>query len=726
MQISLFQKLDFWAERLVCFPGCDQKTLNQRKTMWIGTVFGILHVVFHTGVFLIFFPEALKILIFYGYTLLIILGIGLFFLPKLIRGFELYCAGHLSVLLLLTFYIILKMGGIASSAGLIFACLAFVLSSVPLQNTRILIFLFSLYSVIVILSGVLVPWLTIPKEITPRINAIVFIMNTLSMSLLIFYLTFTFFSQQSQIEHLEADKLKEVNEAKTRLFTNITHEFRTPLTIIQGMNNLIRTNPGEWAEKGTVKIESQTLNLLTLVNHMLDLSKLESGSMPVHRIHSDIVGYLKYLTDSFVSMAREKDIRVVFSSERMHFKMDFDQEKIMFIVSNLLTNALKFTPAHGIVELFAGIEKDEQEFRIQVSDNGPGIPPEHLPFIFDRFFRIEEDHTTQEGGSGLGLALVKELVKLLGGSVSVTSMVHSGTTFTVLLPVSNLAPEKEIIPIESGFQVIFNPESGQESASENLGLNSDLPVLLVVEDSQDLKLYLKALLEKQYQLEFASNGKSGLEMAIEHIPDIVVSDVMMPVMDGITMLDILKHDFRTSHIPVIMLTAKADIGSRLTGLDKGADEYLSKPFNENELLIRLRKLIELRQVLHERYAAAGTVVLAENQPENLEDSFMQKIRSVMEANLSDDTFDAHKLSLAMSMSRSQLYRKFKSLTNQSVVDYFWTLRLCKARNLLQTTALNVSEVAWEVGFKNLSHFSRAFKNEFGLNPSSVEKNTSQF
>lgn len=232
---------------------------------------------------------------------------------------------------------------------------------------------------------------------------------------------------------------------------------------------------------------------------------------------------------------------------------------------------------------------------------------------------------------------------------------------------------------------------------------------------------MKALLEKQYQLEFASDGKTGLQKAFEHIPDIIVSDVMMPAMDGISMLDMLKHDIRTSHIPVIMLTAKADIDSRLIGLDKGADDYLAKPFNENELLIWLRKLIELRHVLHQRYAAGEQLIPDKDLPENLEDSFIQKIRSVMEENLGDDNFDVHQLSQALGMSRSQLYRKFKSLTNKSVIDYFWTLRLYKAQSLLQTTVMNVSEVAWAVGFKNLSHFSRAFKDQFGMSPSAVGK-----
>lgn len=721
----LFQRSMAWIERLNNYPGCDQKELNVRVQLWVSTAYALLHVLILTPTFLIFAPEALKVLIGYGYFLAITLTTSLILTPRLRKSYKLATAIQLFILLVGTFITILHLGGIATSGGLIVVCLAVVFSSVPLQNSRISLTLFLIYTVIVVISGLFSSFFSAPAPLSPNINSILFAINTLSMSGVALFLILSFIAQQRKLESLESEKLKELNEAKNRLFTNITHEFRTPLTIIQGMTNLIKTNPEEWLEKGTGKIESQTRNLLALVNQMLDLSKLEAGAMPVHSFQADIISYLKYLSDSFVSLARRKDIRLSFLPENRHFMMDFDQEKIMYIVSNLLSNALKYTPDHGTVELYAGQTKEQNEFVIKVRDNGPGIPPEHLPFIFDRFFRVEEDLVTQESGSGLGLALVKELVKLLGGSVYVNSSTESGTTFIVSLPVTNIAPEKEIIPDEAVYPAdsvsAFYQEDNQQSYPGNEISTSDLPILLVVEDSNDLKLYLKALLEKQYQLEFASDGKTGLQKAFDHIPDIIVSDVMMPAMDGISMLDILKHDIRTSHIPVIMLTAKADIDSRLIGLDKGADDYLAKPFNEDELLIRLRKLIEIRQVLHQRYAAGEQVIPAKDQPENLEDSFMQKIKTVMEQNLGDDNFDVHQLSRTLGMSRSQLYRKFKSLTNKSVIDYFWTLRLYKAKDLLQTSVMNVSEVAWTVGFKNLSHFSRAFKDQFGTNPSAVGK-----
>lgn len=716
----LFQKILAWIERLNDYPGCNRKDLNVRAQLWVGTFYALLHALLLTFAFWIFAPEALKVLIGYGYFLVITLTAFLIINPRIRKNYKFVSAIQETILLVGTFITILHLGGIATSGGLIVVALAMVLSSVPLQDSKISVFLFLIFTLIVIVSGLFNSFFSAPASLTPKINSILFMVNTLSMSGLALFLILSFIAQQRKLEQLEANKLKELNDAKNKLFTNITHEFRTPLTVIQGMTNLIKTYPGEWVEKGTVKIENQTRNLLALVNQMLDLSKLEAGSMPLHNYQSDIISYLKYLSDSLVSLALRKNIQLNFIPENRHFIMDFDQEKIMYIVSNLLSNAIKYTPGYGTVELYAGQLKEKNEFVIKVSDNGPGIPPEHLPFIFDRFFRVEEDQGTQEGGTGLGLALVNELVKLLGGSVRVRSSMGSGTAFTVVLPVTNNAPEKEIMPYETLFPGDFVTASYQldnqfrYSGSEIS--TSELPILLVVEDSHDLKLYLKALLEKQYKLEFASNGKAGLQLALDHIPDIILSDVMMPEMDGISMLDSLKHDIRTSHIPVIMLTAKADIDSRLIGLEKGADEYLAKPFNENELLIILKNLIKIRKKLHERYASPEDFPPLPENGYKIEDAFMAKIKQVLETNLDDDEFNINQLCCELAVSHTQLYRKFKSISNKTIAEYFKSLRLHKAKTLLSTTAMNVTEVAFAAGFKNLSYFSREFTHQFGKSP----------
>jgi len=708
-----------WVEQLVSYPDCDRKTLNVRKTMWIGTVFGLIHVILHTGVFLVFFPQALHLLINYGYTLLIFLTIGLFLTPKLIKGFNLYLGFHLGALLLVTFYIILKLGGIATSAGLIFACLAFVLSSVPLQNARITVFLFILFTIIVILSGLLVPWLTVPKEITPRINAIVFVMNTLSMSLLIFYLTISFFAQQSQVEKLESDKLKELNESKNKLFANITHEFRTPLTVIQGMAGLIEKNPEEWHKQGTQKIKDNSNILLNLVNQMLDLTKIETGMMPLRWVQGEINAYIGYVTELFKSVADSQNITLNFSPSGNHFVMDFDPDKLLHILSNLFSNALKFTPEGGLVTISTIPDDSKQMISIRVEDSGIGINPDLLPHIFDRFYRIDNGNNNSNG-TGLGLALAKELTEMLGGTISVESQLGVGTLFVVELPVRHNASTESYSGIEirneqvTALSTVRNRTKLVLEQINHPGEN--LPVLLIVEDSHDVSDYLAALLKSEYQVKHAENGKIGFENAINTIPDIILSDVMMPEMDGIELLGRLKNDIRTSHIPVVMLTAKADVASRLEGLERGSDAYLGKPFDEKELHIILKNLLEIRRKLHERYASPENFPLLPENGYKVEDAFMVKVKQVLEANLENDEYGISQLCRELAVSHTQLYRKFKSVSNKTIAEYFKSLRLNKAKILLSSTTMNVTEVAFAAGFKNLSYFSREFTTQFGKSP----------
>jgi CheY-like chemotaxis protein len=406
--------------------------------------------------------------------------------------------------------------------------------------------------------------------------------------------------------------------------------------------------------------------------------------------------------------------------------MDYDADKLMHIVSNLLSNALKFNKEGNIVGVFSGpADKSERKFMITVADNGPGISQEHLPHIFDRFYRIEGDSGQYENGSGLGLALTRELVNLMDGNICVKSSPEDGTIFTIVLPVSNEAPLKEMArlsePKEQSVAQNHHTARSQNIAPEAIPEESERQILLIVEDSPDLVDYLEAVLKEDYLLEFASNGKEGLQKAFESIPDIILSDVMMPEMDGITMLEKIKTDERTSHIPVIMLTAKADIASKLQGFERGADAYLAKPFNEEELKIRLKKLIELRKLLRQRYSSMDVLPKSDDQTIKTEDAFMSKIRSIMEAHLDNEQFGILELCREAGMSRAQLYRKFKTLTDKTVNEYLIQFRLFKANELLSNTDLNVSEVAWEVGFKNLSHFSRVYSETFGHSPGSNRK-----
>ena len=400
--------------------------------------------------------------------------------------------------------------------------------------------------------------------------------------------------------------------------------------------------------------------------------------------------------------------------------MDFDADKLMQIVSNLLSNALKFTPKDGKVELSTENLLSQHSLSIRVKDNGPGIAAEHLPQIFDRFYRIENPLLQSQSGSGLGLALTRELITLMNGTVSVESEPGAGTQFTITLPVTNEAPLKEkMTEIET---LEFTDSAERFQINKLPPDNTNAPVVLIVEDNRDLTEYLQHILATEYRVVSAADGKSGLEQAFELIPDIIVSDVMMPVMDGIALLERLKSDIRTSHIPVVMLTAKADITSRLTGLEKGADEYLAKPFHEKELRIRLRNLIDMRERMQQHFASL-TPDAAHLQDKSLkiENEFIRKIRAFMEENIAAEEFEIQQLCRQMAMSRAQLYRKFKALTGKSVFEYLRTLRLHKAKELLLTSTLNVTQVCFDVGFNNLSHFSRIFTEEFGRKPSDFRK-----
>ncbi len=544
---------------------------------------------------------------------------------------------------------------------------------------------------------------------------------------------------QLALEHREAERLKELDVVKTKLYTNITHEFRTPLTVILGMVRQIKENPQDWFNEGLKMIERNGNNLLQLVNQMLNLSKLESGALPVNLIQGDILTYLKYVLESFHSMAESKNVQLHFQSDSDELIMDYDPEKIREIVSNLLSNAIKFTPEGGAVNVrltAAGQRSTENPMSlplaigrplstiITIKDTGIGIAPEKLPHIFDRFYQADDASTRKTEGTGIGLALTKELVKLLKGEISVESGIGMGTVFTIELPLTNNAPlSKETGVVERPESILslaaLQPiEEGRFADSKTQP--PDLPILLIVEDNADVAHYLKSILAKDYRMEMAINGQQGLGKALELVPDIIISDVMMPIMDGFELCEKLKKDTRTSHIPIILLTAKADISSKIEGLEHGADAYLAKPFHKEELLVRLQKLMELRKCLQERYAVFP---LAVSYPPSadfpIEDAFLQKVHKILEIHLGNEYFSILDLCKELGMSRTQLYRKFKALTNQPIGHFFRSMRLQKAKELLLTTDLHISEIAYEVGFKSPAYFTRIFKEEFGVNPSKV-------
>jgi DNA-binding response OmpR family regulator/anti-sigma regulatory factor (Ser/Thr protein kinase) len=439
-------------------------------------------------------------------------------------------------------------------------------------------------------------------------------------------------------------------------------------------------------------------------------------------IRADVNLYLRYIVEMFRSVAASGKITLNFTSAADKCVLDYDPGKLLQIISNLLSNALKFTPSGGSVEVSSAIN-DEDMLEIRVCDTGTGIPDVNLPHIFDRFYRADAENVDLIPGTGLGLALTKELVKLFDGNITVESIYGEGTEFVVTLPVIHSAPLHEgpgLHEMKERVSKHLLHLYGRESFKlDTLHHPNERPMLLVVEDNEDVVQYLMTILAEEYDVIVASNGDQGISKAIEYVPDIILSDVMMPVRDGISMLDNVKNDFRTSHIPVVLLTAKADISSRLEGLARGADAYIAKPFEREELEVQLRSLIIQRKKLQERYAGIEHPLLPEEKDFHFEDRFMMRVRGIMLANLGDESFDIHRFCSEMMMSRTQLYRKFRSLTNMTITEYLRSLRLHQARELLNEKGITVVEAAYKTGFKNLSHFSRVFKKEFGVNPSSI-------
>jgi len=523
-------------------------------------------------------------------------------------------------------------------------------------------------------------------------------------------------------KQVEAKRLQELNDIKARFYTNITHEFRTPLTVILGMSEQIAGHPQE-----TKLIQRNGANLMRLVNQLLDLSKLESGSMSLNLVHRDIIVFLQYLTESFYSTAMQQDIRLVFHSEEAAAPMDYDEDKIQQIVYNLLSNALKFTPAGGRVVFHAGrIEREERPWlKLKVKDTGTGIPAPALDRIFDRFYQVGDAESPPTTGTGIGLALTRELVELMNGAITVESEPGVGTEFVLYLPIEarhaavsgtpdHSAPVPAV-PLPAAVDTLpafAEPEADPDPAA------AELPRLLLIEDNADIITYVETILRGQYTFHTARDGAAGVERARALIPDVVVSDVMMPKMTGYEVCETLKQDERTSHIPIILLTAKATQEDKVQGLQFGADAYLTKPFDKAELTVRLEKLIAMRRRLQARYANPDVTEPRPAADSSLEDQFLRKLHEHIAARLNDTEFGVPDLAKAAQLSQMQLYRKLKALTGQTPSRFIRSYRLRRGLDLLQQGELTVSEVAYEVGFADPSYFSRTFQQEFKRNPSS--------
>lgn len=524
------------------------------------------------------------------------------------------------------------------------------------------------------------------------------------------------------LERKEASRLKELNTLKSRLYANITHEFRTPLTVIKGMTDDLIENMSEKEQNRFANklkmIERNSNKLLHLVKQMLDMTKIESGKMKLDLIQNDVISYLQYVLESFQSMADVKNIKLVFYHETDKVLMDYDEDKIFIITSNLLSNAIKFTPRGGKVIFHVKKETTSEKnyLKIKVQDSGIGIDAQHLPHIFDRFYQVDNSTTRKGEGTGIGLALTKELVELMKGRISVRSIPDESTEFSVLLPITNHARLQKPKPVKTQSN---NEENETVEFVTNTG-NGNLPLLLIVEDNPDVAKYIISCLAGKYRVKWSPDGKHGIETAINSIPDIIISDVMMPEKDGFEVCEILKTDERTSHIPIILLTAKATETDRIEGLSHGADAYLIKPFNKKELFVRLEQLIKIRRALQEKYSRVE-ISLAQKAKPTGEERFLKKAVEIIKKNLDEPGLNAFMLAENLNMSESQLYRKLKALGGKSTALFIRGIRLSAAKGMLKTTTFNISEIAYQCGFNDPAWFSKAFKEEFGVSPSGYRK-----
>ena len=521
-----------------------------------------------------------------------------------------------------------------------------------------------------------------------------------------------------EAEQKEALRLQELDQMKSRFFANITHEFRTPLTLILGNTDLLLRAEKEQFPTKIQAIRNNGKRLLTLINQILDLRKLEAGALKIHYVQGNLIPLLHYITDSFQSLADARSIQLSFDSQTPELVMDYDHEKLFTIVNNLLSNALKFTNAGGSVRLC--VSREGNNAVISVEDTGVGIAPEALTRIFDRFYQApSQPSSKEEAGTGIGLTLVKEFATLLGGSILVSSEVGKGSRFEVRLPVRQIAPlQQQVFYPETDGLFLETPPS-----TPLIEVGEDAPLLLIVEDNEEVSAYIASCLERLYRLVFAKNGAEGIEKAVHLVPDLIISDVMMPLKDGFQLLEAVKTDERTSHIPVILLTARAEVEDRLMGLQRGANGYLAKPFNEKELLLNIMNLLALRKQFWQRYAKESAVILQALPSETasieiaIEDAFFRKVLEVITRQLSNADFSVEDLCRAVHISHPQLHRKLIALCGLSAVQLIRRERLAQARALLRDPNTSIAEVAYASGFNDPAYFTRIFARETGSTPS---------
>ena len=510
-------------------------------------------------------------------------------------------------------------------------------------------------------------------------------------------------------EQREARQIRELDKMKTRFFTNISHEFRTPLTLIlTPIERLLKESADPEQTRQYLTIQTNGKRLLQLVNQLLDIKNIERDGLRFNPSEGELVSFMEDRVNAFGDLSEKKRMSFTFHSAIPHFHTRFDEDKLEKILFNLLSNAFKFTPDEGEINVALTKESLSEEscsILIRVADSGIGIQEDDLTKIFDRYYTSDHQGRVSNQGSGIGLSLALEFARLHGGDIRVSSEPGKGTEFLVRLD----------LPILSSFERTDGLEEADVCLMQRNGQNK--PLILLVEDHGEFRHYLADCLLGDYQVVTAENGKEGLDKVMSELPDLIITDMMMPQMDGVAFCQALKKDIRTSHVPVIMLTARNSEEKHLEGLESGCNLYLTKPFNLDILFSSIRNLLDERERLQAYYRKRLAVQASEQEIVSLDDKLIKKAVETVEANLDNTEFSVEQMSAVLGMSRVHLYKKLSSLTGKSPVEFIRLIRIQRAAQLLGTSQLTVSEIAYTVGYNNAKYFSKHFKLEYGVLPS---------
>lgn len=528
-------------------------------------------------------------------------------------------------------------------------------------------------------------------------------------------------NERLKLEMIRNESRDKLDKLKSHFFADISHELRTPLTLILGqIESVLETATSDDRAKLTIAQKHGT-RLLLLTDQLLELSMLDAHNIQLRTSEHNIVSFIKSLVLSFEPIATSRDITLEFNSSDDQIYTSFDPDRLEQAICNLISNAFKFTGSPGVITVDV-MKEDEEFIQIRVGDNGPGIDAGDLSLIFSRFYRGEGAVKRKNQGAGIGLAITKELVELHKGTITAENKLPSGAVFTLRLPLIHSIKDETSITSRAGAGLAASmlPLDDSMDIINGKVMETDT-VILVIEDNEDVRAFIRQQLQDEYLIKETSDGIQGISVAQECIPDLIITDLMMPGADGFEVCQKLRSDLRTSHIPIIMLTARSGITDKLEGFEKGIDEFLTKPFNSQELRARIKNLLVQRTLLRSRFSTSTVFKPSEITTVPIDQVFLKKVLSLIETNLADHTYNIDLMAKEMNMSLSQLNRKLHALVGQPTGHILRSMRLQRAADLLKQKAETVAGICYAVGFNDHAYFSRAFKKQFGCTPSEYMK-----